>query len=69
MFTVTHTGLDDSGTVEATDYPQDTDSFAVHDSGALIVSRSTEQVIYAPGTWLRVHQSTTASPDLPGSYV
>lgn len=69
MFTVTHTALGGSEALDTTDYPQETDSFAVHDSGALIVSRSTEQVIYAPGTWLRVHQCTAASPDLSGSYV
>lgn len=69
MFTVTHLGLGDSELVEATDYAQETDSVAVHDSGALVVSRSTGQVIYAPGTWLRVHQTSDTSPGLSGQYV
>lgn len=68
MFTVTHI-VPESGLVETTDYAQETDSFAVHDSGALVVSRSSEQVIYAPGTWLRVHQSTDPSSETSGNYV
>lgn len=78
-FTVTHRALGEpeqaaqtaptqTGPAAQTRYDGD-DTFTLHDSGALIVTRrSGEEIVYAPGTWLAVHKASDGSA-APGTYL
>ncbi|GAA4470714.1 hypothetical protein GCM10023094_00190 [Rhodococcus olei] len=66
-FTVTSQVGEGGGTTE--DRYGDDAHFTVHDSGALFVARPDEEVIYAPGVWLRVFKSNQASDSATGNYV
>lgn len=67
MFTVTPTAPDEpSSSTPLTTSRRRTRSRST-DSRALVVSRSSEQVVYAPGAWLRMHQSTDNSSETSGN--
>ncbi|MFE3291668.1 hypothetical protein [Rhodococcus sp. NPDC059234] len=55
------------GTIE--DRYGDDDDFTIHDSGALIVTRPNEELIYAPGAWIRLHKSSDQSEASAGNYI
>lgn len=68
MFKVTcRDPQDPAGTVEAS-YTDD-DTFVIHESGALIITRPTEEITYAPGTWLMVRQPNGDALKSTGNYL
>lgn len=66
-FTVT-SRLDASGQPTEDHYGNDAD-FTVHDSGALFVTRPDEEIIYAPGAWLRIVKSSQHRDTAAGNYI
>lgn len=66
-FTVT-SRLDASGRPVEDSYGDDA-NFTVHDSGALFVTRPDEEVIYAPGAWLRIDKSSQHRDTSAGNYI
>ncbi len=66
-FTVT-SRLDAQGQPVEDQYGDDA-HYTVHDSGALFVGRPDEEVIYAPGAWLRIDQSNQQRDSAAGNYI
>ncbi|QSE87902.1 hypothetical protein JWS13_04610 (plasmid) [Rhodococcus pseudokoreensis] len=67
-FTVTHRSFDQLSEFAVTDFGPD-DSYSIHDSGALVIVRAHQELIYAPGSWFLVERADVAEDESAGNYM
>ncbi|MFZ2177960.1 MAG: hypothetical protein WAW17_28835 [Rhodococcus sp. (in: high G+C Gram-positive bacteria)] len=67
-FTVTHRSFDQLAEFAVTDFGPD-DSYSIHESGALVVVRAHQELIYAPGSWFLVERTDGPEGKSPGNYM
>lgn len=67
-FTVTHRSFDQLAEFTVTDFGPD-DSYSIHESGALVIVRAHQELIYAPGSWFLVERADSPKGKSPGNYM
>ncbi len=68
VFTVTHRSFDQLTDFAVTDFGDD-DTYSIHESGALVIVRAAQELIYAPGSWFLVERADGQQDQSPGNYM